>query len=190
MLLTEKEQKRIFTISAPSGTGKNTVIDKIIQKNNHIEHAISTTTRKPRGNERNGVEYYFINKNEFESMIEQKEFLEWAKVLDHCYGTSIKEIHRILNQNKKAVLDIDIQGAFQLKRTYPYIRDIFLIPPSLEVLRERLEKRNTEKKEQIDKRLQLAEKELKEKEKFTVTIVNDKLDETISSVEEAILSDE
>lgn len=188
MEIKKSEQRRIFTISAPSGTGKNTVIKAITEKRKNIIHAISSTTRSPREGETHGKEYYFLSESQFIQMINDNHFLEWAKVLENYYGTSTKEIQRILNSGNIAILDIDIQGAFQMKEKFPMINDIFLIPPSLEILEKRLRARKTETEEQIKDRLFLAQKELSYKNRFTTVFVNDELEATIQQIENFIIN--
>jgi guanylate kinase len=182
MDLTREEQNKIFILSAPSGTGKNTVISRLMQIRSDLSYSISITTRVPRGTEKNGVEYYFVDKEDFLAGIKKGDFLEYAPVLDRFYGTQKSEIRRILGMGKMVIMDIDIQGSFQLKEKYPGVHNLFLVPPSLEILRERLVRRKTEMPEQIDKRMELAKKEMEFQERFEKTFVNENLEHSVLSV--------
>lgn len=165
----------IIVLSAPSGAGKNTLIGELMKQRSDLSHCISTTTRTPRGSEQNGEHYYFVDQGTFEKMIEQKAFLEYAKVLDNYYGTSLKEVNRIHTNSKKAILDIDVQGAMQIMEKHPDVTAIFIEPPSLKILKERLIKRGTETEEQIDKRMALAVQEMGHKGLYKYNIINDDL---------------
>lgn len=169
----------MIIISSPSGGGKNTLINALIKQNKNVEHSISTTTRPPRVVERADDPYYFVSREEFEKMISNGMFLEWAKVLDHYYGTTLSEVERIFSHGHIAILDIDIQGAMQLKEKYPEVCTVFIEPPSLEILAERLSNRGTETKEQIKGRLELAKVELEHKDQYDHVIINDKLDDAL-----------
>ena len=180
------QNKTIFVISSPSGGGKNTLIDELLKRRSDIIHCISSTTRNPRKGEKEGVNYYFISREEFEEQIEKKAFLEWAPVLDNYYGTSNKEIERIRKAGKVPILDIDIQGAFQLKEKNPYVCLIFIVPPSLEELERRLRLRGTETEEEIVKRMKLARKEINYAKRFDHLVVNDTVNEACNRLEKII----
>ncbi|MDH5717169.1 MAG: guanylate kinase [Spirochaetia bacterium] len=179
---------KIFVISAPSGTGKNTIINRLLERRNDLIHSISTTTRAIRKGEKEAVNYYYLSKDKFNNMISKNEFLEWAKVLDNYYGTSKKEIERIFSKNKNAILDLDVQGAFQVKKTNPESVIIFIKPPSLKELERRLKERGSESEDEIKKRLILAEVEIKTAKKFDHILINDKLKETTEELD-GIISD-
>ena len=176
--------KRMLIISSPSGGGKNTLINALIKQNNRVEHSISTTTRAKRAVERADDPYYFVTREEFEKMIAEDKFLEWAKVLDQYYGTTRAEVDRIFAKNHIAILDIDTQGAMQLKKKYPEVCTVFIEPPSLEILAERLRKRGTETEEQIQQRLTLARRELPHKSEYDHVIVNDILENALTRLME------
>ncbi len=191
------KKPKIIVISGPSGSGKNTIIGKLIEKRSDLEHCISTTTRNPRGGEIDGEHYYFVNHDEFQRMIAAGGFLEYAPVLKNFYGTSHAEIQRIKQSGKGAILDIDVQGALQLleRRTPPPKNPgnhedngldflfLFIEPPSLDTLKERLLLRGTETAEQIEERIELAQKEILEKTKYDHVILNDSLEKAIAETE-------
>ena len=175
--------KKMVIISSPSGGGKNTLINSLLKKNNKVEHSVSTTTRNRRKVERADDPYYFVSREEFEKMIAENKFLEWAKILDQYYGTTLAEVERIFSHGHIAILDIDIQGAVQIKNKYPEVCTIFIEPPSLDILAERLRRRGTETEEQIQERLSLAKEELLHKDKYDHVILNDNLDEAPAKLE-------
>ncbi len=172
----------LIVISGPSGSGKNSLIEKLKQLRNDLEHSISTTTRAPRSNERDGINYYFISREEFEEQIRQDKFLEYAAILDYYYGTSRAEIQRILHSGKIPILDVDVQGALQIKSSGIPCRLVFIMPPSLEVLRARLEARGTESPEQIKQRMELALHEMKFRHEYDIIIVNDNLQRAVKKL--------
>ena len=169
-------------LSAPSGTGKNTIIKMLLKKDLPLEYSISTTTRKPRKGERHAKHYYFLTHEQFIEKIKKNEFLEHARVFDNYYGTSIQEIERIQKKEKIPILDIDVQGALQMKSKAKNLRMFFIIPPSIEVLAKRLLMRNTETPQEVKKRLKLAEKELACKNSFDHVIVNDQLGRAVQEI--------
>lgn len=178
-----KLTKPLLVISAPSGAGKNTVIDALMQKRNDLQYSISSTTRAARGKEQNGIHYYFLSKQEFERRIENNLFLEWAKVLENYYGTEKSEIARIHKEQNIPILDIDVQGALQLKEKYQEkIISVFILPPSVEELRRRLLSRGTDSIESIEKRLLLAKQELEQKHKYDFQIINDELPNAVAEL--------
>lgn len=163
----------ILIVSGPSGAGKTTVVNLFLECSSDFILSVSHTTRKKRVNEIDGKNYYFVSKEEFESMIEREEFIEWAKVYGNYYGTSKKEIERILNNNKNILLEIDVQGALSVKRNFPEESVlVFILPESFEDLKSRLVSRNTEKKEDIEKRLEVAKKEIEQINFYDYVIIN------------------
>ena len=172
---------KIVIISAPSGTGKNTILDALTQRRPNIRHSISTTTRCPRPHEVHGKHYYFLSKEEFQAKIKKRHFWEYAKVFDNYYGTTFKEISRIQKQGNIPILDIDVQGFQQIRKKKPDVVSIFIAPPSLEELEKRLIRRGTETKEQIQHRLKLAEDEMRYKDHYQYVIVNDDLDRAVDA---------
>ncbi len=157
-----KRRGRIFVLSASSGTGKTTLAHEILKRDKRIVQSVSCTTRAPRGSEIHGKDYYFVSKREFATLKENNGFLEWANVFGHFYGTPKRQVEKILKTGRDILLVIDVQGAKQIKRTRQDAVFIFLAPPSKEELRRRLEKRGTDSKKEIDKRLRIATRELVE----------------------------
>jgi guanylate kinase len=179
----------VFVISAPGGTGKNTLVDMLFEDFGNIKRSISFTTRKPRGNEINGVDYYFISKKEFKERIMEKEFLEYAEIYGEYYGTSKSHVEQILDEKKHVILVIDVQGAGKIKKLISAVF-IFLVPPSIEELKRRLFHRNTDSECKIKERLQIAEKELKEAKCYDYVIVNDDLKEAYNILRSIIIAEE
>ncbi len=180
-LLKNKDEDLPIIVSAPSGTGKSTVIQKIMSEdegNRKYAFAVSTTSRHIRSGEEEGKNYYFVTPEEFKERVEKQDFLEWAIVHGNYYGTEKKEIDRIKKLKKIPIFDVDIQGARNLRKKMSHAVSIFIIPPSFDVLKARLMNRRTESEEQIRFRLENAVKELKEYKKYDYIIINDSLDET------------
>ncbi len=169
----------IFVISAPSGAGKTTLISELLHSDDRFMFSISTTTRKMRYEEVDGVNYYFIEKEDFQKMIENDEFFEWAEVYGNFYGTTKKEIDRILKSGKFPLFDVDIQGSKNLREKLGKAVYIFIIPPSKDILKRRLISRQTESKEELGVRLRHAAKEIAEYENFNYVIVNDVLESSM-----------
>ena len=163
----------VFVISAPSGAGKSSLVSALCKKDDTIKLSISHTTRKMRHNEINGVNYFFISEPEFKNMIDNKDFLEYAKVYDNYYGTSIEKIKEFLENGQDTILEIDYQGAIQVKNIFPDAILIFIAPPSLNELENRLRNRNTDHEEVIKKRMSLATIDLSYQHKFDHIIIND-----------------
>lgn len=167
----------LFVISAPSGTGKTTLCRMLLEEFRSIEYSVSVTTRMPREGEVDGVDYHFVPVETFEQMIKDGALVEWANVHGNYYGTSLSFIHQCLEEGKNILLDIDVKGAASIRAVYPDAVTLFIMPPSIEALRERLEKRGTDSTEVIEKRLINAEEEVKHKNMYTHVIVNDVLEE-------------
>jgi guanylate kinase len=179
---------QLFVITAPSGTGKTTIID-IVRKNvEGIGYSVSHTTRKPRRGEVHGVHYYFIARKEFEKMIEAHEFVEWAIVYGQLYGTSISGVESTLSSGKDLLLDLDIQGAQEIRKQFPEATLIFILPPSLDILRERLQKRSAQEDTNIALRMEKTEEEIKRCSDYDFLIVNDDLNQAAREVEAIIIA--
>jgi guanylate kinase len=184
-----KEKGQIFVITAPSGAGKTTIIKNILEKGvEGIGYSISHTTRKPRKGESHGLHYYFVDRENFEKMIEAHEFVEWAVVYDYLYGTSISSINRELSSGKDLLMDVDIQGSQAIKRQFPDSLSIFILPPSLGILKERLQKRSPNDKMNIDLRLKKAAEEIQRCRDYDFIIINDDLKKAIKELEAIIVA--
>ena len=179
---------QILVITAPSGTGKTTIID-IVRKNiGGVGYSISHTTRRPRQGEINGRHYYFVDRREFEKMIEADEFVEWAVVYDQLYGTSIPSISRELSLDKDLLMDVDIQGAREIRRRFPGSLSIFILPPSMDILKERLKGRSTNEEVNIDLRIKKALGEIQQCRDYDFIIVNDDLNQAAREIEAIIIA--
>lgn len=182
-------RKKIIILTAPSGAGKTTIKTAMLDEmSNLLSFSVSDTTRKIRPHEIEGSDYFFISEDEFKSRIEKHEFIEWEMVYPGLYyGTSVKEIERIWTEGKTPLLDIDIQGALNVKKKYGHdVLAIFIEPPSMEVLYDRLKKRATESPENITIRINKAESEMQFKDRFDKKILNDNLTEAIEQAKNII----
>ncbi len=182
--------KKLFVISGSSGVGKGTVIKKFLEKNPNFMLSISCTTRAPRPGEVDGVNYFFLTKDEFKNCIENDKFLEWAEFAGNFYGTKQKYIRQCLAEGKDIILEIDTQGALQVKTRMPEAVLIFICPPSLEELEHRLRGRQTEDEATIQKRLDAVKIELERAEKFDYRVVNDDLDRAVGELEKIIVGEQ
>jgi guanylate kinase len=180
---------RLFVISAPSGAGKSTICKAVIDKIPNLTYSVSFTTRKPRGKEENGIDYHFVSIDEFLVGIQEGIWAEWAQVHGNYYGTSANLIDEILNSGSDVLLDIDVQGASQIVQRYPESITIFIMPPSVVVLRERLLKRATDSREDVEQRLVNAEHEMAQARNFHHVIINDRLNDAIEELTTIITSD-
>ncbi|OSI13246.1 guanylate kinase [Neisseria canis] len=166
----------IFIISAASGTGKTTLVSRLLSRNKDIRVSVSHTTRQPREGEINGTHYHFVNVAQFEDLIGQAAFLEYANVFGNYYGTSHESVEQLQNQGYDVILEIDIQGAEQIRQALPDSISIFILPPSFQDLSNRLRGRNTDSEEEIKKRLSEARNEIEQSLLFDYLVVNDDLD--------------
>jgi len=172
----EKHSGSLIVISGPSGAGKSVLTRYALRSLPGLKFSISYTTRAPRGGEQNGVEYFFTDRPKFESLINTGEFLEWAEVYGNYYGTSRSFIDDILQQGSDVILDIDVQGARAVKKARPDAVAVFVLPPSLDVLRERLLRRKLDDADVIKKRLKIACDEIRHYKDYDYLIVNDDLE--------------
>lgn len=184
-------QKRgnVVVITGPSGVGKGTIVKQILAKHSDIVLSVSATTRKIRPAEHNGVEYYFKSVKEFKNLIDEGQMLEWAIFADNYYGTFKDAVKEKINEGKDVILEIEVQGAMQVKDKLPESILIFIAPPSLEELKARLVGRATETTEVVMKRLKIAEDELKTTNQFKYVVKNDNLELAIKEVENIILNE-
>jgi len=187
--LQEKKSKgSLFIVSAPSGAGKTTLCRKLVSSLPNLQFSVSYTTRQPRKGEVNDRDYTFINRQDFRLMADKGELIEWAEVHGALYGTSRKRLEELLDSGNDVILDIDTQGAMQIKEKYKEGIYIFILPPSLATLKERLKNRLTDSKEEIRKRLGRAIAEIKTFDKYDYVIINDILEDALMEFEAVIIS--
>ncbi|MFN3534092.1 MAG: guanylate kinase [Desulfatiglandales bacterium] len=177
---------RLFVFSAPSGAGKSTILARLRDIFPHSVYSISHTTRPIREGETDGKDYFFVSREKFLEMVRRGEFLEWEEILGNYYGTSKEFITRALEDGRWVFMDIDVKGAKNIKRCFPDAVLIFILPPSMEELQNRLSKRGTETKEVIQKRLELGSKEILEAKSFDYAVVNKELHEALREIEKII----
>ncbi|GIV45336.1 MAG: guanylate kinase [Ignavibacterium sp.] len=181
------KQPKLIVISAPSGTGKTSVIKEILKLNqDKLIFSVSATTRPKRANEIDGVDYYFLTEDEFKKKIENDEFIEWERIYDYYYGTLKSEIERARKLGKNILFELDVNGSLKLKKLYPNAHLIFIVPPSIEELENRLRKRNTETPETLKKRIERAKMELEKAKYFDYEVKNYELENAIEEVNEII----
>ena len=174
--MNNQQPGNIFIISAASGTGKTTLVSRLLAKNADIRVSVSHTTRQPREGEQNGVHYHFIERAQFEQLIAENAFLEHADVFGNYYGTSFNSINSLIEAGYDVILEIDVQGAEQVRRALPQSCSIFILPPSFEILAGRLSGRGTDSAEVIATRLSKARQEIEQAVYFDYVVVNDELD--------------
>lgn len=172
----------LIIYSGFSGVGKGTIMKEMLKQEKNFRLSVSATTRSPRPGEENGREYYFISKDEFETMIENNEFFEYAQYSDNYYGTPKKPVEEMLEQGLDVFLEIEVQGGLQMMEKRPDALSIFIVPPSIEELESRLRGRNTESEEVIQKRLSAVEYEKQFVSKYNVTVMNDKVSDAVNQV--------
>lgn len=169
----------LFVVAAPSGTGKSSLVKALMQLDAHVQPSVSHTTRAPRGQEKHGREYFFVSDSEFDAMVQAGVFLEWAAVHGRRYGTSRKAIEERIAQGADVILEIDFQGALQVKQIFSNAVLIFILPPSWEELRSRLERRGEDSAETIAVRLSNAAQEMKQAHLFDFVIINEVFDHAL-----------
>lgn len=184
-----KKKGMLFIISAPSGSGKTTLCARLVESVDSLYRSISMTTRPPRHGEKDGIDYIFIEKPEFIKRQKRNEFLEWAKVFGEYYATPKKHILHMLRRGSDVLLSIDVQGAMKIKRLKLDGVYIFIMPPSLEMLRDRLINRSTDSKEAIRQRLNLARKEIAYSRRYDYIIVNNKLEPAMDNLRAIIVAE-
>ena len=177
---------RLIVLSGPSGTGKSTVIGALMKMYDKISFSVSATTRNPRPGEEDGKHYYFVTREQFADMVSKGELLEHAEFVGNCYGTPKGPVLEKLKQGITVLLDIEVQGAMQVMEAMPEAVSVFMLPPSLEVLEQRLRFRGTESEEVITKRLETAKKEMEFSSRYDFTIVNDIAEEAAAKLLEII----
>lgn len=177
---------KIVIFSAPSGSGKTTIVRSALKKFPELVFSISATTREKRGVEKDGVDYFFITEDEFKNKIEQNEFVEWESFYGYYYGTLKSFINSKMKNGKSVVLEVDVKGALKIKKEYPDAVAIFIRPPSIEELKRRLRDRKTESDEDLQKRIERAEMEIGYQKYFDYVVVNDDLERAKKEVYEIL----
>jgi guanylate kinase len=177
----------LFVVTGPSGSGKSTIVHHVLSDLRNVQFSVSHTTRPKRSSEEDGREYYFVSDKEFEGMIARKKFVEWAVVHGHYYGTSKKEVED-KRERKDVILDVDVQGAAQIRKKYKKAVFVFVLPPRFQELKRRLEERGADSPAVIRQRLRDAKKEIREYVHFGYIVVNDRLDKAVLELESIILS--
>lgn len=172
----------IFIISGPSGCGKNTVYDALTQRTDSLMQTVSVTTRAPRNGETDGVDYYFVSKDEFMRKIADGEFIEYVNYGENYYGTLKSEVERITSCGKNVVLVIEVRGALNIKKAFPEAKSVFILPPSLEELRKRILSRGENTQQELETRLSIAEEEMKFRDSYDYCVVNDNLNECVDEI--------
>jgi guanylate kinase len=173
----------IFVITGPSGVGKGTLIEGLMQRIPRVELSVSATTRPPRAGERDGVDYYFLTPGEFRARVDADEFVEHVDYAGCCYGTLRSELERKAAAGTPVVLEIEVQGARQVRSALPAATQIFIAPPSLDELRARLLRRGTNDPQEVQRRLELAKRELEAQREFAHVVVNDHLEQALDALE-------
>ena len=181
-------QGSLIVISGPSGAGKTSVIDALLQSDSTLTCSVSATTRPPRPNETNGVNYHFLSSSEFETRLNKGEFVEWNRYGDYCYGTLKSEIESPLAEGKDLVFEIDVKGAMALRSWSPNIISIFILPPSFAMLERRLRRRQTESDQELQQRLTIARSEIGWIKDYDYCVINpdDKIDQTVQQIRHII----
>jgi guanylate kinase len=181
-------QGRLYVIAAPSGAGKTSLVKALMEREPRIQFSVSYTTRKPRPNEIPGRDYHFVSAERFQEMIANREFLEHARVFDNCYGTGVRTVQESLSNGEELLLEIDWQGARQVRARLPEACSIFILPPSREALELRLKGRSTDSSEVIQRRLRDAAEDLSHWSEFDYVVINDRFEQAIEDLR-AIVED-
>ena len=185
----KKTSPILFIVSSPSGAGKTTLCRRLLAEFNDLRFSTSHTTRKPRQNEVDGKDYFFIDDADFDEMIEDEMFIEWAHVHAYRYGTSRAELRAAANDGKDLLFDVDFQGARQIKEQYPDALGVFVLPPSIEELQRRLRSRGTETDESLERRFKAALEEIANHAGFDYLVVNDNLDLAYEQLRSILISE-
>ena len=182
----QETQGKLFVFAAPSGAGKTTLVHAVVTKHPELRFSISYTTRKPRRNEADGVDYLFVTKEEFMRLRDEGEMLEYAEVFDNFYATSRSQVEKHLAGNRNVILEIDWQGARQVRESMPECITIFILPPSVEELERRLRDRRTDAPEVIERRLRDAVGDMAHWDEFDYVIINDDLNQAVANLEDVL----
>ncbi len=188
-MIKTKKYGALIVVSGPSGSGKDTICNALVAKNSNYWISISCTSRAPRGEEINGIHYYFLSKEQFEDKIEKNEFLEYAEYNGNYYGTPRDIIEEKRSQGINVILVIEVQGALKVKEMVPDAIFIFLMPPSMDILKQRLENRGTETKEKVLARFKTAYQEINEMPKYNYVVVNDEVEKAVDKIESILTAE-
>lgn len=172
----------LFVVSGPSGAGKGTLVARLLEAVPDTWVSVSATTRAPRPGEQDGVSYYFLDRDDFLQKAAEGGFLEWAEYAGNCYGTPRASVEEKMAEGRQVILEIDVQGAFQIKEKIPQAHLVFIEPPSMEVLEQRLRGRGTEADDVVERRMQTARLELSQKMRYDKRLVNDDLDSAVAEL--------
>ena len=182
----EKKEPLIIIISAPSGSGKTTVVDRLLADEPQLERSVSCTTRPPRQGEKDGEDYFFVSEEEFRRKKDNGEFLEWEETFGFYYGTPMAEFSEAVGKGRDIILSIDVKGARQVKEKFPEAISVFIMPPSAGELETRLKKRNTDRQEQVALRLKESQREMAAADEYDYLVVNDDLDGAVEELRAVI----
>ena len=172
----------ILVVSAPSGGGKGTILGQIMAEDERVVHSVSVTTRQPRGNEKDGTHYFFATPEQFKEWIAENKFYEWAEVHGNYYGTLKDEIEKHVKTGHDVVMELDVQGMRSVKAQHAEVNTLFIMPPSLKILEERLRSRGDLEEAQLQMRLHNAQEEMEARDEYDFVVVNDSLDKAVSEV--------
>lgn len=184
-----RQKGTLFVITAPSGAGKTTLIKKILKSMDDLEFSVSYTTRSRRKGEKAGIDYHFVSIDTFKKILSKRGFLEWAVVFGHYYGTPKKETEKMLSSGKDVILDVDVQGAYQVRKKNKKAVFIFIVPPDFKRLKGRLDKRKSETIEVMARRLKIAKKDIKEYRQFDYLVVNDRVEKAVYLLKSIIMAE-
>lgn len=180
--MNSKKRGRLVLYTGSSGVGKGTILDELKKRDPNIKVSISNTTRNKRNGEIDGVHYNFVTREQFEKLIKENGYLEYAEYCDNYYGTPKKAVEDMLDEGYTVILEIEVQGGLQIMKKHPDVLSIFILPPSMDVLEKRLRSRGTEDEETIQKRLEQAKNEITFKDKYRYNVVNAELDKAVEQV--------
>ena len=180
---------KLIVLTGPSGVGKGTLMRLLLSRHPELNYSISATTRPPRPGEVDGKDYYFISRDKFQRLIEKGEFLEWAEFAGNLYGTSRKPVIDLMKSGKSVLLEIELEGARQIRATFPELLSIFILPPTFNELEKRIRGRKKDSEDAISRRLKRAKEEIDSASEFDLQIVNDDLETAIHDIELAMFSD-
>lgn len=179
---------RLIVLTGPSGVGKGTLVRSLLQSHPELYLSVSVTTRSPRPGEINAKHYYFVSREQFDMMIAQEQLLEWAQFAGNCYGTPRQQVEEKIQQGKSVLLEIELKGARQIRTSFPEAMRIFILPPSMQELEQRLRGRGQDSEEAIARRLRRAEEEINAAGEFDFKIVNDNFETALKDIEAALFS--